>query len=354
ARGRGLRGGWELSRPGRSQDAGSDARGQELDAPRRSRTPDEPGREPPHDRRQRHPLQGAGQGSDLRRRAFLRRLSARSSVRVGDARRGRGRGGRLRRAVRYQRRRPPYRRGSARLGGAGPHHGAPGYSPAQRQRSGARERPRRRRGWLRPRPGNHQRIRRALRQLGPGPADRHAAAQARIPGARAGTRARAARRRALRGGRREPEPRSPRPLRGPERLRTQRRDPRRRRGPSPRELPAHRSGARGEREASVTLRVGEVVTRATAEGAGPVNALDRAVRETLVPHYPQLALVRLVDYKVRIVDDHLGTAAKPRVLIESARGDERWSTVGCSENILEASWQALRDALELPLLRRPD
>src|SRR5947207_324406 len=106
-------------------------------------------------------------------------------------------------------------------------------------------------------------------------------------------------------------------------------------------------------EASVTLRVGEVVTRATAEGAGPVNALDRAVRETLLPHYPQLALVRLVDYKVRIVDDHLGTAAKPRVLIESARGDERWSTVGCSENILEASWQALRDALELPLLRRP-
>jgi len=73
-----------------------------------------------------------------------------------------------------------------------------------------------------------------------------------------------------------------------------------------------------------------------------------------VPHYPQLAEVRLVDYKVRIVDEHLGTAAKPRVLIESARGDERWSTVGCSENILEASWQALRDALELPLLRRPD
>src|SRR5438132_1326416 len=107
-------------------------------------------------------------------------------------------------------------------------------------------------------------------------------------------------------------------------------------------------------EASVTLRVAETVMRATAEGAGPVNALDRAVRQTLVPHYPQLAEVRLVDYQVRIVDEHLGTAAKPRVLIESARGDERWSTVGCSENILEASWQALRDALELPLLRRPD
>jgi 2-isopropylmalate synthase len=58
-----------------------------------------------------------------------------------------------------------------------------------------------------------------------------------------------------------------------------------------------------------------------------------------------------VDYKVRIVDEHLGTAAKPRVLIESARGGERWSTVGCSENIIEASWQALWDSLELPLLR---
>src|SRR2546426_8532113 len=57
------------------------------------------------------------------------------------------------------------------------------------------------------------------------------------------------------------------------------------------------------------------------------------------------------DLKVRIVDEHLGTAAKPRVLVESARGPERWSTMGCSENIIEASWQALRDGLELPLAR---
>jgi len=62
--------------------------------------------------------------------------------------------------------------------------------------------------------------------------------------------------------------------------------------------------------------------------------------------------VHLVDYRVCIVDEHLGTAAKPRVVIESARGAERWSTVGCSENIIEASWQALRDALELALWRR--
>src|SRR5207248_3320579 len=85
---------------------------------------------------------------------------------------------------------------------------------------------------------------------------------------------------------------------------------------------------------------GEVIHTA-AEGAGPVNALDCAVRKALLPHYPELADVHLVDYKVRIVDEHLGTAAKPRVVVESANGAERWSTTGCSENIIEASWQAL-------------
>src|SRR5256886_1319975 len=105
------------------------------------------------------------------------------------------------------------------------------------------------------------------------------------------------------------------------------------------EYPATGETRRGEvrAEGSVTLRAAEAVMRATAEGAGPVNALDRAVRQTLVPHYPQLAEVHLVDYKVRIVDDHLGTAAKPRVLIESARGDERWSTeigrASCRERV---------------------
>jgi len=91
-----------------------------------------------------------------------------------------------------------------------------------------------------------------------------------------------------------------------------------------------------------------------ADGDGPVNALDRAVRKALLPHYPALADVHLVDYKVRIVDEHLGTGARPRVVIESARGAERWSTVGCSENIIEASWLALCDGLELPLLRDRD
>jgi 2-isopropylmalate synthase len=104
-------------------------------------------------------------------------------------------------------------------------------------------------------------------------------------------------------------------------------------------------------QAMVKLRVGEETMHTSAEGDGPVNALDRAIRKALLPHYPELAEVTLVDYKVRIVDEHLGTAARPRVLIESARGEERWSTVGCSENIIEASWQALWDSLELPLLR---
>jgi 2-isopropylmalate synthase len=104
-------------------------------------------------------------------------------------------------------------------------------------------------------------------------------------------------------------------------------------------------------QATVKLRVGDAIMHTAAEGAGPVNALDRALRKALVPLHPELEEVRLVDYKVRIVDEHLGTGAKPRVIVESARGAERWSTVGCSENIIEASWLALWDALELPLHR---
>jgi len=113
-----------------------------------------------------------------------------------------------------------------------------------------------------------------------------------------------------------------------------------------------RSGGEMTAQAMIQLRVGNDLIHTAAEGAGPVNALDKAVRKALLPHYPELADVRLVDYKVRIVDEHLGTAAKPRVVVESANGAERWSTMGCSENIIEASWQALRDGLELPLLRR--
>src|SRR5256884_7438458 len=113
-----------------------------------------------------------------------------------------------------------------------------------------------------------------------------------------------------------------------------------------------RSGGDTTAQAMVQLRVDGEVIHTAAEGAGPVNALDCAVRKALLPRYPELADVHLVDYKVRIVDEHLGTAARPRVVVESAREAERWSTMGCSENIIEASWQALRDALELPLARR--
>ena len=113
-----------------------------------------------------------------------------------------------------------------------------------------------------------------------------------------------------------------------------------------------RRGGEGSRsQATVKMRVGDEWVHTAAEGDGPVNALDCAVRKALAPHFPQLAEVHLVDYKVRIVDEHLGTGARPRVIIESARGADRWSTVGCSQNIIEASWLALCDGLELGLLR---
>jgi 2-isopropylmalate synthase len=117
-------------------------------------------------------------------------------------------------------------------------------------------------------------------------------------------------------------------------------------------LAEQREGSGVRAQAMVRMRVGGEVVHTAAEGRGPVNALDGAVRKALCQHYPELTEVRLVDYKVRIIDAHDGTAARTRVLIESARGEERWSTVGCSTNIIESSWQALADSLELPLLRR--
>jgi 2-isopropylmalate synthase len=104
-------------------------------------------------------------------------------------------------------------------------------------------------------------------------------------------------------------------------------------------------------EATVKLRVYDEIVHTVAEGIGPVDALDKALRKALVPIYPQLAEVQLADYKVRILDEQSATAAITRVLIEAARGDQRWSTIGCSANIIEASWQALVDSFELPLLR---
>jgi 2-isopropylmalate synthase len=104
-------------------------------------------------------------------------------------------------------------------------------------------------------------------------------------------------------------------------------------------------------EAVVKVRVGDEVQHMVAEGGGPVHALDLALRKALLPFFPQLSEVRLTDYKVRILDPSEATQAKTRVLIEAASGEDRWGTVGCSQNIIEASAMALSDSLELYLLR---
>jgi 2-isopropylmalate synthase len=88
------------------------------------------------------------------------------------------------------------------------------------------------------------------------------------------------------------------------------------------------------------------------EGDGPVNALDRALRKALATAHPELAQVSLVDFKVRILDSKSGTAAKTRVLIESTDGEMSWGTVGVDFNIIDASWEALRESLEFFLARR--
>jgi len=89
-----------------------------------------------------------------------------------------------------------------------------------------------------------------------------------------------------------------------------------------------------------------------AEGNGPVNALDQALRKALLQFYPSLAAVKLVDYKVRILEESTGTESQVRVLIESSDGVEEWTTVGSSTNIIEASWLALVDSVEYWLIKQ--
>ncbi|MCA9983134.1 MAG: citramalate synthase [Anaerolineales bacterium] len=103
-------------------------------------------------------------------------------------------------------------------------------------------------------------------------------------------------------------------------------------------------------DATVKVRVGDQILHTAAEGNGPVNALDIALRKALVDVYPQLADVRLSDYKVRILDSTSATGAGVRVLIDSENGERRWSTVGANTNIIKASWQALADSMEYALL----
>jgi 2-isopropylmalate synthase len=103
-------------------------------------------------------------------------------------------------------------------------------------------------------------------------------------------------------------------------------------------------------EATVKLQVGDETVHTVADGNGPVNALDAALRKALLPHFPRLREVRLDDYKVRVLDEAAATAAWVRVLIESTDGHRTWSTVGSSSNVIEASWRALADSFEYAVM----
>jgi 2-isopropylmalate synthase len=101
--------------------------------------------------------------------------------------------------------------------------------------------------------------------------------------------------------------------------------------------------------ATIKISVGDEVELTAAEGNGPVNALDHALRKALIKFYPQISEVHLVDFKVRIVEGSEGTAARVKVLLDSRDAEELWSTIGVSENIIEASWQALVDSIQYKL-----
>jgi 2-isopropylmalate synthase len=107
-----------------------------------------------------------------------------------------------------------------------------------------------------------------------------------------------------------------------------------------------RADGRVETEATIKIWLGGERYVRTAEGNGPVNALDRALREALVEIHPHLADIDLVNFKVRILDETKGTGAVTRVLLDASDGDDVWGSIGVSENVIEASWEALVDSLE--------
>ena len=114
----------------------------------------------------------------------------------------------------------------------------------------------------------------------------------------------------------------------------------------------HRLSSTPLSEATVKIKVGDCVEHTAATGTGPVNALDQALRRALAEFYPSLAEMRLIDYKVRVISSLLtGSASLVRVLITSGDGKTKWSTIGVSANIVEASWRGLVDAVEYKLMK---
>ena len=107
-------------------------------------------------------------------------------------------------------------------------------------------------------------------------------------------------------------------------------------------------------EAIVKILIDGQTEHCVAEGDGPVNALDGALRQGLRRHYPAVNEMRLVDYKVRVINPRQGTAAKVCVVIQSRDAEHQWGTIGVSENIIEASWLALVDSVEYKLLLEED
>ncbi|HEX7526807.1 MAG TPA: alpha-isopropylmalate synthase regulatory domain-containing protein, partial [Gaiellaceae bacterium] len=104
-------------------------------------------------------------------------------------------------------------------------------------------------------------------------------------------------------------------------------------------------------EATIKIHVGGERIISTAEGNGPVNALDTALRQAIAKTHPHLSEIELVNYKVRILDENKGTGAVTRVLLDASDGEESWGSIGVSENIIEASWDALVDSIEFGMLR---
>ena len=104
-------------------------------------------------------------------------------------------------------------------------------------------------------------------------------------------------------------------------------------------------------EATIKVHVGGERVISTAEGNGPVNALDSALRQAIATKYPHLSDIELVNYKVRILDEAKGTGAVTRVLLDASDGQDVWGSVGVSENVIEASWQALVDSIEYGMLK---